>query len=169
MIAITISGQSRSRSSPPLSSMRFSSIFRVNYPLAIIFPWRSISMVSSGRRCQLSHLCELKRIQSSETSFGWAVYNVLSLISPQATISGADRPRAQIFTIFDQMNVTPRWEFLWVVNVNSAIIALSAPPPNMVNHSQWENKSDKVKGLAEFHCEFDFSSRPVGFFLKQNI
>ena len=76
MIAIKISGQSRSRSSPPLSSMRFSSIFRVNYPLAIIFPWRSISMVSSGRRRQLSHLCELKRIQSSETSFGWAVYNV---------------------------------------------------------------------------------------------
>ena len=58
-----------------------------------------------------------------------SVLHSISLISPQATISGADRPRAKIFTIFDQMNVTPRWEFLWVVNVNSAIIALSAPPP----------------------------------------
>ena len=161
MIAITISGQSRSRSSPPLLSMRSSSIFRVNYPLAIIFPWRSISMVSSGRRRQLSHLCELKRIQSSETSFGWAVYYILYLLFRLRLRFLVRIARGQkFFTIFDQMNVTPRWEFLWVVNVNSAIIALSsAPPPSMVNQSQWENKPDNVKGLAEFHCEFVFSSR----------
>ena len=156
MIAITISGQSRSRSSPPLLSVWSSSIFRVNYSPEGAFLW---SQVGGGA--------------NYHTFVNWKESNQAKRVSDEQCIMFYISYFASGYDFWCGSPEGTNFHNFWPNERDSPLRAfvgckckfcdncsfLRPAPPSMVNQSQWENKPDNVKGLAEFHCEFVFSSR----------